>query len=121
MKKTLLSLLFLLPLLCVFGQIKISGSVVDERGLPIPGVKVFVQKAADLRTIADQNGYFEMYLNNGEYTLVIDYPGYERKTDFWGVEEKEIHRLIQLTPLQVQEIQDMEVSTKRTNPGRDIN
>jgi hypothetical protein len=120
MKKTLLSLLFLLPLLCVFGQIKISGSVVDERGLPIPGVKVFVQKAADLRTIADQNGYFEMYLNNGEYTLVIDYPGYERKTDFWGVEEKEIHRLIQLTPLQVQEIQDMEVSTKRTNPGRDI-
>ncbi|MFT7345029.1 MAG: hypothetical protein ACI9XP_001623 [Lentimonas sp.] len=118
--KKILFLLFSLQVVFAFAQTKISGQVIDELGLPIPGVKVFVQKGADLRTIADQNGYFEMFLNSGEYTLVIDFPGYERRSEFWGVENTEIHRILELSPLQVQDLQDMEVSTKRTNPGREI-
>ncbi|MFT5581336.1 MAG: hypothetical protein ACI9G9_000584, partial [Psychromonas sp.] len=59
--KKILFVLFSLQVVFAFAQTKISGQVIDELGLPIPGVKVFVQKGADLRTIADQNGYFEMF------------------------------------------------------------
>ena len=66
-----------------FGQYSLKGVVSDEAGTPIPAAKVFVKNSADLRSIADENGQYEMRLYQGEYFLVITSMGYKTiETDF---------------------------------------
>ncbi|RYZ99562.1 MAG: SusC/RagA family TonB-linked outer membrane protein [Sphingobacteriaceae bacterium] len=55
----------------------ITGQVVDEGNLPLPGVTVVI-KGTSLRTAADVNGYFKLSnVPAGTQTLVISYIGYK--------------------------------------------
>jgi hypothetical protein len=115
--------LFLL-LICysssAFAQQLFSGTVLDEKNLPIPSAKLFVKNETSLRTVADFNGYFEMRLMPGEYYVIVTSTGYDDREIYLGLGDSPIKRDIQLFPTQIQDLEDVEVSTKKSNPGRDI-
>lgn len=103
-----------------FGQQLFSGTVLDENAEPLPFAKLYVKNDADLRTICDENGYFEMRLMPGEYAIIVMFTGYDEREIYLGMEDEPINKNIQLFPTVVQDISLVEVSTKKTNPGRDI-
>ena len=102
------------------GQYSLSGIVYDETGTPIPSAKVFVKNAAEFRSIADPNGYYEMRLNEGEYFLVITSTGFKTIEGYATITAQDVVKNFTLYPLNIQDIDKMEVSAKKSNPGRDI-
>ena len=92
----------------------------DEKKNPIPFAKVYVKTSAEFRTQADINGYYEMRLLEGEYFLVFSATGYEDRESYVVINPSDSKRDIQLFPLKIQELEGFELSTKKTNPGRDI-
>jgi hypothetical protein len=98
----------------------LSGVVSDERNIPIPSAKIFVKQAADLRTVADVNGYYEIRLFPGEYFVIFTATGYDDRELYVVVNDVDQVRNMQLFPTKFQDLSDVEVSTKKTNPGRDI-
>tara|TARA_R110002049_G_scaffold241263_1_gene415067 strand:+ start:1620 stop:4937 length:3318 start_codon:yes stop_codon:yes gene_type:complete len=58
-------------------QTKITGLIVDENGLPIPGVEVVV-KGTNIGTVADMNGRFELK-SNSDVVLIFNMMGYKEK------------------------------------------
>lgn len=120
-KKT--KLLFLLMLLFQsysFTQVLLSGSILDERNITVPYAQIFVKNNAELRTITDENGYYEMRLFPGEYYLVITANGYEDRETYIAIGDVPLKRDIQIFPIKINMIDDVEVSAKKSNPGRDI-
>lgn len=103
-----------------FSQQKLSGKVVDERNLGIPFAKVFVKNSSELRTVCTNDGYFEMQLQQGEYYLVVQAFGYEDREVYIGMNDQQMKRDIVLVASEFQDIEDMEASAKKSNPGRDI-
>lgn len=103
-----------------YGQQLLIGTVTDENGLPIPFAKVFVKNAPELRTLTNVNGYFEMRLFEGEYYLVFSSTGYQIREAYVRIAENSEVKNIQLFPQKIQDINDVNVSAKKTNPGREI-
>ena len=66
------------------------------------------------------DGYFEMRLLPGEYYLIITYTGYDTREVYLGMGDDPIKKNIQIFPSTVQDIEAVEVRTKKTNPGREI-
>ncbi len=118
--KFFLSITFLVLISNGFSQRLLSGTILDEKKNPIPFAKVYVKTSADLRTQADVNGYYEMRLFEGEYFLVFSATGYEDRESYVVINPADSKRDIQLFPLKVQELEGFEVTTKKTNPGREI-
>jgi hypothetical protein len=115
----LLTLLIFLSGNAVAQQL-LSGVVLDERNIPIPHAKVFVKNSADLRTLADVNGYYEFRLFPGEYFMVFSATGYDDRESYITINEVPVKRDIQLFPSKIQDLADVDVSAKKTNPGREI-
>ena len=113
-------LFFLLTSSNFFAQNLLSGTVLDERSIPIPFSQVYVKNSADLRTVTDVNGYYEMRLFTGEYFLVISSPGYEDRETYISIGDNNLSRNIQLFPSKVNELEEFEFTAKKSNPGRDI-
>jgi iron complex outermembrane receptor protein len=63
----------LLPI-SIFAQSTVSGTVVDNSGMPIPGVNIAV-KNTNKGTTTDFDGNYSIVLENGE-TLSFSYIGY---------------------------------------------
>ncbi len=65
-------------------QGKISGTVLDDQGAPLPGANVWIK---DLNTGAtsDYNGYFNLSIAPGIYTLEVSFVSYQ-KQEFTNVE-----------------------------------
>lgn len=103
-----------------FSQQTLSGRILDERNIPIPYAKVFVKNSSELRTIADANGQYELRLFPGEYFLVITATGYDERESYIVINEQAVTRDIQLFPTKIQDLEDVEISVKKSNPGRDI-
>lgn len=103
-----------------FGQSKLHGYIYDENNEPIPLAKIYIKNSPEERTICTPEGYFEMYLLPGEYFLVIGATGYEQREVYVAMHESNQEKLVSLFPIQVQDIEELEVSTKKTNPGREI-
>ena len=118
--RILLAFIFTLFSSMLFSQKKVYGVVSDEKNIPIPFAKIYAKNAADLRTIADEDGYYELMLFPGEYFLVFSAMGYEDRDAYVAVSDQETERNMQLFPTKIQDISDVSVSVKRTNPGRDI-
>jgi hypothetical protein len=112
--------IFLLLGTSVIGQQLLSGNIFDEQNVPIPFAKIFVKNSAEMRTVTDANGYYEMRLFPGEYFLVINASGYNERETYVVLNEAPVKRDIQLFPITVKELQDVEVSVKKSNPGREI-
>ena len=70
----LLCLLFLLPL-SVLSQNPISGSVLDEKGIPIPGVNILIENT-QRGTTTDFDGNYTIDISDGE-VLVFSYLGFK--------------------------------------------
>ena len=119
-KRIILSFLLLLLVSNSFGQNLLSGTVLDERKIPIPFAQVFVKNSAEFRTQSDANGHYEMRLFTGEYFLVITAMGYEDRETYISIGDANITRDIQLFPIKIQDMEDVVVSAKKSNPGRDI-
>ena len=58
------------------GQQKISGTVKDEQGTPLPGVHIKIQ-GTTLGTITDYNGQFSLSLPNAGSQIEISFIGYQ--------------------------------------------
>lgn len=119
-RKSGLFLLFLL--LCFSGNTQrlLTGTITDESNNPIPFARVYVKNSTDLRVQADVNGVYEMRLLEGEYFLVFSASGYADRESYIVINPTDTKRDIQLFPLKVEELEGVDIVTKRTNPGRDI-
>jgi hypothetical protein len=117
---------FLIPFLILFSasnawsQQLLSGVVSDEQGISIPSVKIYVKNDAALRTLADDNGYYEMRLLEGEYFLVIAATGYEDREVYITVNDDAQEKNITLFVTKIQDLESIDFSAKKSNPGRDI-
>ena len=58
----------------------ISGRVVDEENLPLPGATVLIKEQNE-GTITDANGYYRFVkLETGQYNLMVTYIGFKTQT-----------------------------------------
>ena len=73
--KVFLSLIFMVSTFSVFAQIKVTGTVADENGIPLIGVNVIV-KGTTNGTITDREGRFTINVPSKNSTLVFSYVGY---------------------------------------------
>lgn len=101
-------------------QYFVDGSIYDENNLPIPFATVFVKNSPGQRTVADINGAYQISLARGEYFLVFSSPGFETRESYMSINENAVVKDIQLFPSNIQELDAVNVSSKRSNPGRDI-
>ena len=122
MNKTSYIFVFLLSFFAnnLFGQNLLNGTVLDEKNIPIPNAQIFVKNNAELRTVANSNGYFEMRLFSGEYYLVISAFGYDDRETYVSILDSSVMRNIQLFPSKVNDLEEVEITFKKGNPGRDI-
>ncbi len=120
MMRFLFFLFFAIAPVTIYGQKLFSGTISDENNFPIPACKIYVKNDPGMRTVADVKGYFEMRLLPGEYYLVVASLGYEDREIYLGMGEEPVHKTIQLFPSKIQDIEGVEISTKKSNPGRDI-
>ncbi len=76
------SILFILFLLCfcysVFGQIRVSGRVVDENGEPLPSATVQI-KGTNRGTVTNMEGDFTILVDSEDDILVFRFVGYTVK------------------------------------------
>lgn len=117
---TFLFIFFFLISFTGSGQQLLSGKILDERNIAIPFAKIFVKNNAELRTIADANGYYELSLYPGEYFLVITSLGYDERESYVVMNDQPVNRDVQLFPTKIQDLEDIDVAVKKSNPGRDI-
>ncbi|MFD0933221.1 SusC/RagA family TonB-linked outer membrane protein [Psychroflexus salinarum] len=73
----LLGLLLMLLPISIFAQTTVSGTVVDNLGMPVPGVNIAVKNTTK-GTTTDFDGNYSIVLENGE-TLTFSYVGYRTK------------------------------------------
>jgi hypothetical protein len=104
----------------LFAQQFVRGSVSDERNVAIPFAKVFIKNNAEQRTVSDENGKFELAVMPGEYFLVFTATGFQDREAYVSINNIDIVRDIQLFPIKIQELQGIEVTAKKSNPGREI-
>jgi len=116
----LVVLFFVLNPHCSFSQRTLNGQILDEHNTPIPYAKVFVKNTASFRTVCDAKGYYEMQLIPDEYYVIATSEGYQSREVYVVILDANQTRDINLIPLDFQDFEDIEVSAKKTNPGRDI-
>lgn len=119
LKKSMCLLLLLFPCL-MWGQHTLSGVVLDENNVPIPYAQVFVKNSSDLRTLTDTEGKYTLQLYEGEYFLVFSAAGYAERESYVAIQNGNTVRDIQLFPQRIGEIEEVEIVTKKSNPGREI-
>lgn len=73
--------LFIIPVLSSAQTYKISGTVVDSRTKEtLIGVPIIIENQNGSGVSSDENGKYALTLPKGEYTLKVDYIGFEKKT-----------------------------------------
>ncbi|WP_026705796.1 TonB-dependent receptor [Flavobacterium soli] len=84
--KGIFTFLFLIVSISVFSQTKISGKVVDEKGLPLEGANIFIEGTYD-GTASDADGNFSFTTTaTGTQILKITFLTYESFTETFIVE-----------------------------------
>lgn len=109
---------FAIQSLCA--QRTLSGIVTDEKNQPIPFADVFVKNASDLRTQTDVNGKYSLQLFEGEYYMIFKTFGYAEREAYVPIQFSNVERNIQLFPIKINELEEIEIVTKKGNPGREI-
>lgn len=75
--KLILLFYFILIQTIAFGQISISGEVIDEKGLPLPGVNIFIKGGYDGSTSKVNGSYSFQTEQRGYQILVFQFMGYK--------------------------------------------
>jgi hypothetical protein len=120
MKQLSIFCYLLLNAVFCWGQHTLSGVVSDEKKIPIPFAQVYVKNASDLRTLTDENGKFTLQLYEGEYFLIFNAPGYFERETYINIQNSDVVRDIQLFPQSINELEEVEIVAKKSNPGREI-
>ncbi|MFK7785553.1 MAG: DUF5686 family protein [Crocinitomicaceae bacterium] len=102
-----------------WSQQLVRGHITDEFDSPIPFAKIYAKDSPGLRTVADEEGYYEMRLNPGEYFLVYAATGFDPREAYLTVKDSETEKNMQLFPTAL-DFEEVEVSAKKSNPGREI-
>ncbi|AYN67644.1 TonB-dependent receptor [Euzebyella marina] len=76
---TLFSLFLLLTQIHIHAQVAVTGKVVDSQTNE-PLIEAQITVGSEKGAVTDHNGIFSMSLNEGTYTALIKYLGYEDKT-----------------------------------------
>jgi hypothetical protein len=77
-KKRLIHLLLIFPML-LFAQSKaITGTIIDENKMPLPGVSILI-KELNIGSFTDFNGLFSLKVPETGKTIVVSYLGYISK------------------------------------------
>jgi hypothetical protein len=111
---------FLLLINAFNAQLFVRGVITDENNSPIPNVKVFVKNAAEMRTVANTNGRYEMALMPGEYFLIFSALGFDERETYISISDLDLTRDFQLFSSRIKDFEAIDVSVKKANPGRDI-
>lgn len=104
----------------LFSQYVVKGKVTDEINIGIPFADIYVKNYSDLRTRADIEGNYLMRLQVGEYYMVFSAVGYETREYYLVVGEEERTLNIQLFPVNIKDLEEVDFTAKRRNVGRDI-
>ncbi|MEM9887754.1 MAG: DUF5686 and carboxypeptidase regulatory-like domain-containing protein [Bacteroidota bacterium] len=110
--------LLLFLCLCAFGLLQaqqISGFVYDDEDAPIPYANIFIQQL-ETGTSTDENGYYYMALDPGEYNLVFSALGYKSKKVKLFVGDEGVERSIILKSSSV-ELQEIVVKASKKDPA----
>lgn len=95
-------LLILFTVLSLFAQAQsqVKGKVVDEGGMPLPGVNVLI-KGSSQGTVTDASGAFTLANINNNETLVISFIGYAtQEVIYTGQTELTVQMALDITALQ---------------------
>jgi iron complex outermembrane receptor protein len=77
-KNRLIHLLLIFPMI-LFAQSKaITGTIIDENKMPLPGVSILI-KELNIGSFTDFNGLFSLKVPETGKTLVVSYLGYISK------------------------------------------
>jgi hypothetical protein len=77
MKKLVLSFLMVCASAVVsLAQISVSGVVLDENQIPMPGAAVLLDGATGQGTVTDENGKYKILVPSGESVLRFEFLGY---------------------------------------------
>ena len=106
--------------MCGLAQYFVDGVVYDETYEPIPFAKIFVKNAPAQRTVADIDGKYQISLARGEYFLVFSSTGFDTREAYVSINETNIIKEIQLFPSRIQDLETVNVTAKKSNPGREI-
>lgn len=120
MKQSLLFILFCFIIQSASAQLFIRGIITDENNSPIPNVKIFVKNSPEMRTVANSLGQYEIALMPGEHFLIFNSLGFDERETYVSVADVDIIRNFQLFSSRITDIQAIEISAKKANPGRDI-
>lgn len=109
------SLLFTLLFSSVFTSFIFAGGVTgfvrDNKGAPLEFASIFVQETGS-GTITNVEGFYELRLDPGDYTLVFQYLGYESKVEKVSVGErvKELNVVLNQQALELKTVDVIEGS-----------
>lgn len=98
----------------------IKGDISDENGKPLSFASIFVPQTGS-GTLSNADGYYEIQLDPGSYTLVFQYLGYsstQKNITISAATEEQVHH-IQLEP-QAYQLQTVEVYDGKENPANTV-
>ncbi|RPD96718.1 TonB-dependent receptor [Aureibaculum marinum] len=116
MKNLFLFTLFFLLSICVFAQkFTISGNVIEQNGEPLPGASVLV-KGTNKGTSTDFNGFYQLELDRGQYTLVFSFMGRSIEKSIFLAADKTLNVNIDQEPEMLDEVLVKAVRVEATSP-----
>lgn len=120
MRILLTTLVLLITAGTALAQRQLSGTVTDEQNQPIPFVNIYVKNNTELRTQTDVNGKYSLQLFEGEYFLIFSATGYTDRETYVIISNGNAVRDMQLFPEKINNIDGVEIVSKKSNPGREI-
>lgn len=108
--------MFLGALLCMQGKAQLlSGQITDEEGRVIEGATLYVRETMQ-GTVADENGHFQIHLEEGDYCIEISALGYEKQFLKLLISGKETTLYIRLKPVRYM-LKEVKVTGKGEDPA----
>ncbi|MET2986232.1 TonB-dependent receptor [Aureibaculum conchae] len=111
-----LALLLLFASFFTFAQeFTVSGKVLDENSQPMPGTTVLI-KGTEKGTTTDFNGFYQLRLERGQYTLVFSFMGQPIERTFFLYADKTLNIQIGQEPELLDEVLVKAVRVEATSP-----
>lgn len=96
----------------------LSGRITDENGQGLPFASIYIKETAS-GTGSNEQGYFQLQLSPGTYTLEFKYVGYKAETKTVTVAEEAQEMNVQLTP-EVLNLKEVVVRASDEDPAYTI-
>ncbi len=94
---------------------RITGTITDDKGKPLPYASISVKEKGS-GTTANQEGHYSLELNPGDYTIVVQYVGFAKQEKKVHIDNTDKQLDFTLVPQQLQ-LNDVVVSSSREDPA----